>query len=349
MADTPSGGSAAGSRILVVKLSALGDLFHAVPIVHALKLHFGGELDWVTQPEYAELVACHADVNRVLCYPRRGGPGAWRGFVRELRRERYDLVCDFQGLLKSGLVVGLSRGRRKISVCAPREGAGWFAHEVPAARAATPHAMDRLADTLRHLGFELGPPVYPLVFPAAAPLPGGRPRLGIAPRSRWPAKDWPAEKFAAVIRNLRARGQLDVILFGGPGDVEDGEAIQAAAGGEGIWNLCGKSPLIHLGAQLKEVDVLLCNDSGPMHFAAAVGTPVVALFGPTDPALTGPVGEGHCVLRPAPGPEGYPAHRSYKEPGNAFIARIGVEEVTEAVWRCLQSPRVPDPAPESPR
>jgi heptosyltransferase-1 len=324
-------------RILVVKLSALGDLFHAVPVIHELKRHFGCEIDWVTQPEYAELAGCHTDVSRVICYPRRGGFRAWREFLQELRRESYDLVCDFQGLLKSGIVLGLAKGRRKISLSRPREGSGLFAHEIPEANAPTPHAMDRLVDTLRHLGFGMEEePVYPLDFPEAPPLPGKRPRVGIAPRSRWPAKDWPAEKFASVIRALHERTDADVVLLGGPGDVETAENIIAdSGGGDRIWNLCGKSPLIQLGSQLKEVDVLLCNDSGPMHFAAAVGTPVVALFGPTDPALTGPVGAGHTVLRPGPGPEGYPDHRSYKQPGNGFIARIGVEEVSAAILKHL--------------
>ncbi len=345
MADSDSGGSAV-FRILVVKLSALGDLFHAVPVVHALKRHYGGEIDWVTQPEYAELVACHRDVNRVICYPRRGGVREWRVFLKDLRRDRYDMVCDFQGLFKSGLAMGLSRGRRKISVSAPREGSGWFADEIPASTAASPHAMDRLADTLRHLGIEFGQPEYPMVFPPAPSLPGNRPRLGIAPRSRWPAKDWPAERFAAVIRALRDRCELDVVILGGPGDVNVGTEIMRDAGGTGIWNLCGQRPLIQLGAQLQEVDVLLCNDSGPMHFAAAVGTPVVALFGPTDPSLTGPAGEGHTVLRPLPGPEGYPPHRSYKEPDNGFISKLNVGEVTNAVWACLRGSRMPPPGQE---
>jgi len=184
-----------------------------------------------------------------------------------------------------------------------------------------------------------------LRFPEAPPLPGIRPRLGIAPRSRWPAKDWPVEKFVEVVAALRERVNVDVVLFGGPADEALGSDM-AKRIGERVWNECGKSPLLHLGAQLKEVDVLLSNDSGPMHFAAAVGTPVVALFGPTDPALTGPVGENHKVIRPVAGAEGYPSHRSYKEPGNEFISRIPVEEVAEAVWTCLQA-RCPECSPDA--
>ncbi len=317
-------------RILAVKLSALGDLFHAVPVIHRLKEHYGCPVDWVTQPEYVELAGCHRDVERVIAYPRRGGLRAWGEFVRELRQERYDLAVDLQGLTKSGLAMGLARAGRKLAPSGPRELCKWFAHEVPEARAPTPHAMDRLFDTLRHLGIAVEPVEYPLTFPEVPPLPGGRPRVAVAPRSRWPAKDWPEERFVEVLRCLRGRREVEVFVLGGPADRELGQRMVTALGAR-THSLCGSAPLLSLGGVLRQMDVLLCNDSGPMHFAAAVGTPLVALFGPTDPALTGPWGGGHTVLRPPPGPEGYPPHRSYKDGDRSFIARITVEEVLAAL------------------
>jgi len=317
-------------RILVVKLSALGDLFHAVPVVHALREHFGAPIDWVTQPEYLELAGCHADVDRVIAFPRRGKSGGWLDFSRELRRERYGLALDLQGLFKSGVVLGLCRAERKLACARAREGSALFAYERPVLTQSGPHALDVLQDSLRHLGIEARAPRYPLMFPDAEPLPGKRPRLAIAPKSRWPAKDWPLEKFREVALRLRAaHPELELIVLGGPKDRADGESLLRDLGA-GAHNLCGLTPFLALGSQLREVDLLLCNDSGPMHFAAAVGTPVVALFGPTDPARTGPVGAQHRVLRPDPGPEGYPDHRTYKLPGNDFISRLTVEEVATA-------------------
>lgn len=318
-------------RVLVVKLSALGDLFHAMPVIHLLKTHYGCEVDWVTQPEYAELAACHRDVDRVIAFPRKGGLSAWRRFAKELREQHYDLVLDLQGLFKSGVVLGLSRATRKIAPSSPREGAAWFAREVPRSAADSPHALDRLLDTLRHLELPTGPLAWPLDFPPADPLPGRRPRLAVAPKSRWPAKDWPLERFADALRRLRAASDVDVVVIGGPDDHDAGETLVQALNRERVWNLCGKTPLIHLGSQLREVDCLLCNDSGPMHFAAAVGTPLVALFGPTDPEKTGPWGGGHTVLRPPPGPEGYPEPRVYKDSENQFIHALTVDEVVKAV------------------
>ena len=323
------------SRILVVKLSALGDLFHAVPVVHRLAEHYGCPVDWVTQPEYCDLVRCHQNVDRVLAYPRRGGLREGLAFRKVLREQTYDLAFDLQGLFKSGICLGMAHAKRKIGVSCPREGSGWFAGETPAARAETPHAMDRLFDGLRHMGIDPGAVVYPLDFPAAPPLPGKRPRLALAPKSRWPAKDWPLEKFAEAARTVRAERDVDIVVLGGREDRAAGELLVAAVG-ERAWNLCGQTPLIQLGSLLSEVDCLLCNDSGPMHFAAAVGTPLVALFGPTDPAKTGPWGAGHTVLRPEPGPEGYPDPRAYKLPDNSLISRVSVPEVAAAVLEKLK-------------
>jgi len=317
-------------RILVVKLSALGDLFHAVPVVHRLRSHYGAAVDWVTQPEYAELIGCCRDVDEVLCFPRRGALKDTMAFRRRLRARKYDLAIDLQGLMKSGLVLGMARAGRKLSPSSPREGSGIFAGETPPATAKTPHALDRLCDTLRYLEIEPKPLRYLFDFPKSEPLPGASPRLAVAPRSRWPAKDWPVEKYIDLIRRLQQERPLDVFILGGPGDAELGSHMKETLG-EGVWNLCGRRPLLELGDVLKQVDCLVCNDSGPMHFAAAVGTPLVALFGPTDPALTGPWSDRATVLRPLPGPEGYPDHRSYKQGGNAMIGRLTVEEVAAAV------------------
>lgn len=322
-------------RILVVKLSALGDLLHAVPVAHRLSAHFGCPVDWVTQPEYVDLVACHRDVERVIAFPRKGGFADMRAFVRELRASSYDLVLDLQGLTKSGLVLGLSRGRRKIGTSHPRELAGWFAHETPAAQASTPHAMDRLFDSLRHLGIDPEPVDYSLDFPPGPEFPSGTLKLAVAPRSRWPGKDWPAERFVELARSLVAQMDLEVYILGGPDDRELGEKM-AVDIGEHAHNVCGRHPIVAMGGILRQMDCLLCNDSGPMHMGAAAGVPLVALFGPTDPAQTGPRGEGHLVLRPPAGPEGYPDHRSYKRVGNDFISRISVQDVEKAVKKQLQ-------------
>jgi len=321
------------ARILVVKLSAFGDLLHAVPIVHRLAGHYRCPVDWVTQPEYVDLVKLHADVDRVMAFPRKGALRKTPGFIRELRRERYGLAVDLQGLAKSGMVLGLCRADRKLACPVSREGAHRFATERPPSTGAV-HALDCLRDTLRYLEVDPDPVVYPLDWPEIPALPGKAPRVGFAPRSRWPGKDWPFAQFAELGRRLVAEVGASIHIVGGPGDREVGAELVAGIG-EGAVSHCGEFSLTQLGSALKRLDVLVCNDTGPMHLAAAVGTPVVALFGPTDPAQTGPWGEGHTVLRPPPGPEGYPDHRSYKHVDASFIAQITVEDVVTAVEKRL--------------
>ncbi|WFB34795.1 glycosyltransferase family 9 protein [Kiritimatiellota bacterium B12222] len=322
-------------RILVIKLSALGDLFHAVPVAHLLAEHYHCKIDWVTQPEYVGLVSCHDDVDRVIAFPRRGGWQDRKVFISKLRERKYDIAIDLQGLTKSGVVLGLCRAHRKIGSSSPRELSGWFAKERPQALAKSPHALDQLLDVLRHLGQNTTPIEYPLHFPEAEQLPLlPAPRIALAPRSRWPAKDWPEASFIALGRRLIAEQQAKIYIIGGPEDQDLGARIQSALG-ESAVNTCGQFPILALGPQLKQMDVLVCNDSGPMHFASAVGTPLVALFGPTDPAKTGPWGEGAIVLRPPADSEGYPDHRSYKHGNNQFISKISIEEVYTATCKQL--------------
>lgn len=322
-------------RILVVKLSALGDLFHAVPVVHRLAEQYHCKIDWVTQPEYVDLVACHRDVDRVIAFPRKGGVGASGTFVKQLRIRKYDLALDLQGLTKSGLVMGLCRAERKIGCGRPREASRLFVREIPPSPPDSRHARDILMDSLVYLGLETDPVCYPLAFPAVSGLPATEPPvLALAPKSRWPAKDWPLENFCELAKRVQGDLGAAVWVVGGPQDVSAGDRIVEALEGRGL-NLCGRFPLLALGPLLQQVSCLVSNDSGPMHFAAAVGTPLVALFGPTDPDFTGPRGEKVQVLRPDPGAEGYPEHRSYKHGDNRFIARLPVERVFQAVASAL--------------
>ena len=317
--------SSSVSRILVIKLSAFGDLLHAIPIVHRLAEHYDCPIDWVTQPEYVELVKLHQDVDRVIAFPRKGALKKSGAFLRELRKERYDLVIDLQGLAKSGMVLGLARADRKIACAVTREGAQFFANEQPPYTGGT-HAMEILQDTLRYLAIDPDPTLYPMNWPEVATIEGLSPKIGFAPRSRWPGKDWPLEKFIELGKRLVEERGASIHVFGSPADENIGQNLIDGIGAQATSH-CGRYSLPELGSALQQMDVLISNDSGPMHLAAAVGTPLIALFGPTDPAQTGPWGEGHTVLRPEPGPEGFPDHRDYKHLDNSFISRITVEEV----------------------
>jgi len=284
-------------KILVIKLSSLGDLCHALPAVHAVRQGLGGTADWVTQPAYADLVRCFDDVQRVLVFPRRGWLAGGPAFLRALRQERYDFVLDLQGLLKSALVARLARGARRVGPSFHREGAHLFYHDVAGARDKARHAVEELLDVVRFLGLPAPVPVFPLHVPRLE-LAAGRPRIALIPCSRWPTKNWPVAHFVAAAQALRAATGATFFLAGAPEDRPACAAIAAALDAAAV-DRCGQTTLVELGSLLQEMDLVISVDSGPMHLAAALGTPVLALFGPTDPRRTGPYGPRHRVLTAA--------------------------------------------------
>jgi len=285
----------AGPRILVVKLSALGDLFHALPAVHALKHALDAEIHWITHTQYVPLVQCFTDVTRVLPFYRHSFFRDAPRFLRALRETRYDIALDMQGLLKSALVLRLARATRRIGPAWAKEGARLFYSEQAGTGDRTRHALDRMYDVLPVLDVPVpDTPVFPVTFPELT-LDAPRPRIGVLPVSRWPTKNWPVANFAAVADALHERVGGSIFLLGGPED----DAVCAALERQvtcPVENRAGQDDLVGLGSLLQELDLLLCNDSGPMHMAAALGTPVLAVFGPTDPGRTGPVGAAHRTL-----------------------------------------------------
>lgn len=286
-------------RLLVVKLSSLGDLFHALPAVHALKEGLGVTVDWVTQNRYADLVACFSDVDRVIRFPRTSTFRRLPAFLAELRRESYDYVVDFQGLFKSGLVTRVARGGQRIGPSFSREGASLFYHAVAGPLARERHAVEEALDVLAFLDLPATEPVFPVAFPAYE-VTGDHPRVAIAPCSRWRTKDWPMEHFAEVGRILREEAGASLYLVGGPGDREICDHV--AGDLPGVINLCGRTTFPQMGGLLHAMDLAITVDTGPMHVAAAAGIPVLALFGATDPARTGPYGPRHRVIT-ADGPD----------------------------------------------
>ncbi|HAL92709.1 MAG TPA: hypothetical protein DCM68_06765 [Verrucomicrobia bacterium] len=276
-------------RILVIKLSSLGDIAHALPAVRALKERTGAAIDWVVQPEYAELLACCPDVEGILPFPRKDFVRGFLPFLRALRRKRYDAIVDLQGLMKSAIVARFARGKRRFGPAWAREGAHRF-YDAQPARTTGPrrHAVEELMAVADLVAAGGGVPPEPrLDFPEAEHDGSPGPHVALAPFSRWNTKNWPLENFAALGRRLASEMGCQIRIVGGPGDMAQGEAL-ARQIGEGARNLCGKTDLPGLCSLLKGMDLLVTVDSGPMHWADAMGVPLVAVFGATDPARTGP-------------------------------------------------------------
>lgn len=281
-------------RVLIVKLSSLGDLFHALPAVHILKTGLGAEIDWVTQKEYVELVQCFTDVDRVIPFYRRSFFANKKRFLHELRLHEYDYIIDLQGLLKSAVTARLARGRKRIGPSFCREGSRLFYSAVAGKCNRDRHAVEQNLDVVRYLGLDQTAPQFPVQFPARDAV-GKRPLLAILPESRWSTKNWPIQCFVDLAIRLREARGVSVVLLGGSKDTVACAEIECKLDGAAI-NLAGKTSLVEMGSLLKEVDLLIANDSGPVHMAAAVGTPALVIFGPTDPERTGPFGERHRVV-----------------------------------------------------
>jgi heptosyltransferase I len=317
-------------RLLIVKLSSLGDLFHALPAVHNIKHGLDADVDWLVQAEYADLVRHFTDVDQVLTFRRRAFFRTLRPFLREIRAEQYDMVVDLQGLFKSALATRLARGGRRIGPSYRREGAKLFYTDIAGKADRTRHAVDQACDVVSFLGLQRLPPEFPVAFPRRN-IGNGRKKVALLPRSRWPSKNWPTGNFAELARRLSAKAA--VYLIGSKDDADDCEAIASRVSGE-CTNLAGKTNLVETGSVLQEMDLLISNDSGPVHMAAALGTPTLVLFGPTDPTRTGPYGEGHRMVRESADCQPCFSRRC-NTAGMPCIERITVDRIEVMAWEML--------------
>ncbi len=317
-------------KLLVVKLSSLGDLFHALPAVHNLKLGLGAEVHWLVQAEYTELVRRFTDVERVLTFHRRAFFRTLGPFLRELRAEHYDMIVDLQGLFKSALAARLARGTRRIGPSYRREGANLLYTDVAGKPDRSRHAVDQACDIVTFLGLERIAPEFPVSFPPGD-ISGSGKKVALLPCSRWHSKNWPVGNFAELARRLSAKSTL--YLLGSGADKPACDAIASRVDG-GCTNLAGRADLVETGSVLQEMDLLVSNDSGPMHMAAAVGTPTLALFGPTDPERTGPYGAGHRVVRELADCQPCMSRRC-RAAGMSCIDRITVDRVEQAALDML--------------
>lgn len=307
-------------RILIIKMSAIGDVVQTLPFLEVLHHNLpNARIDWLVEEATADLVAGHPAVDRILVSRRSSWPRELARpatalpaaadiarFIARLRRRAYDLAIDLQGLLKSGLWLGLSRARRKVTLAGAREGSRWFATETPLPVDSDRHAIDRYLEAAERLGFRPVPwqgtiPISPGDLESAdlllAPLlETGRHIVALNPMARWESKLWPPERFAALADTLVRDFGCRLVFTGGHSDRPAIEKILRQMTAPAL-DLVGRTGLKELAALLTRATVLVCTDTGPMHMAVAMKCPVVALFGPTAPWRTGPYGPGHRVIR----------------------------------------------------
>jgi len=346
-------------KILILKPSSLGDVIQALPVARLLRRHFrDATLHWWLNAELTPLLEGDPDIARIVPFARRGwaGPEAVLqavAAIRRLRSERYDWVLDLQSLARSAALAWVVRGKMTVGLEDWREGApALFDLAVPRASPTT-HAVDWYLDVLRalkvpvHWNFEWMP-VRPDAAASVAAR-AGRPDavwIALQPGARWENKRWPVDRFAETARRILARDpRCRIAVLGGAADRVLGAAIAGAAG-PGVLDLTGRLTLPEMVEWIRHSAVLVTNDTGPMHVAAALGCPVVGIFGPTDPRRTGPHGQTDATLQvPLPCAPCLKPGCRHSEP-LACLTRIPVDYVVHAVLRHLERRgRTPIPAP----
>jgi heptosyltransferase-1 len=287
-------------RILVVRTGAIGDVVNALVFATAVKdADADVRVGWAVHPLALPLVEDHPSVDRAHVIPRAGGAGAFLGALREIRAEEYELAVDLQRITKSGFLARCSGAPRVLGYDRARSKEGswlWSNERIPAG---PPHAhmVEQYLEFARYLGLMDATARHVLPRDPQAERwaeeqlerMGGAP-LVVAVGASKPPNRWLPERFARLAGELA--GDAPVCLVGGP---EDRGATPGA--GAGVHDLVGATSLRQLSALLARARLFAGCDTGPMHLAAAVGTPVVALFGPADERRTGPFGEGHRVVR----------------------------------------------------
>jgi lipopolysaccharide heptosyltransferase I len=286
-------------NILVVRLGALGDVVHTIPAVAALRKALpGARIDWVVEERHRPLVDLVDGLDRVV--PLRGRTlRAWTDALQRLRQVPYDLALDFQGLMKSAVLARASGARRVagFSIWHLREkGARPFYSVTDAAdETADPadeHVIRKNLRLLRVAGVHTREVEFPLarVSSAAADAvsreTAGRPFAIINPGAAWPNKRWPAERFGEVAAFLREVRGLDSVVLWGPDEADLARAV--AASSAGAARIAPPTTILDVLELSRGAALMVSGDTGPLHLAAAVGTPALALFGPTDPRRNGP-------------------------------------------------------------
>jgi heptosyltransferase I len=292
-------------RIALIKPSALGDIVHALPVLSAIRDHYpSAHITWVVNRAFASLLHGHPDLNETLAFDRGAYRGIWSGvrysweLLNQLRRQRFQLVLDLQGLARTGLMTLATGAPNRVGFAAAREGSRWaYTHRVEVPDAANLHAVERYWRMVEAINAGQKPrrcivPVDPLEEESINKQMKGFPRPWIvtAVGAKWLTKRWPPSHFAQLLQQTINEFGGTLFSVGTADDTPLSQDLLSNFKGNQL-DLTGKTPLPRLVALLKLADVMVANDTGPLHLAAALGTPCVAPYTCTKISLHGPFGQ----------------------------------------------------------
>ncbi len=308
-------------EILIVKLSAIGDVVHTLPVLDVLYHQFPeSTINWVVEEKASDIIKDHPYLEKVIISKRKRWlkdlkkPSLWypvlreiMGFIRELRAEKYDVGIDFQGLLKSGILVFLSRGKRKMGYSNAREMSSFFLNEKVPFYPLDKHAVERNINLVRYLGAKPDEINFPVIvaeedrkkidsFISAHGLSASKPLIAIHSQAGWATKRWNPLKMARFADKLVELYAAQIVFTGGSDENLSIEAIMSQMQHSSV-NAAGETSLKELACLISLSRLMITVDSGPMHIASAMGTPTVVLFGPTAPWRTGPYCNNALIIR----------------------------------------------------
>lgn len=347
-------------NILIVKMSAIGDVIHTLPALNSIRNKFpGAHITWLVEEAAADLVIGHEALDRVIVSKRKQwvrllfsrsfltGAAKILTFIKELRDTRYDLIIDFQGLLKSGVMVMLARGGIKAGFDRGMDHAEhshvFYNRRIPPVSMEI-HALKRGLMMIEAFGITTKRVEYKLPVSSddhkslvallkEKGIDPERRLVCINPQATWETKLWDNRRFAELSDALQKRHKVQVVFTGGPEDMGVIDTIMAMAVRPCV-SLAGLTTLKTLAALYQRAALLITTDTGPMHLGAAAGTRVIAIFGSTAPWRTGPYGPNHGIVRS--NPVCSPCFKRHCPHCNCMQG-VTVEKVMEAVQKQLES------------
>jgi heptosyltransferase-1 len=341
--DAPAAGARGARRpprFLIVRLGSLGDIIHAIPAAAALRAALpSAQIDWLVDPRYVELIQLVTAVNHAVPIDPRAGVIRLFATLGELRRRKYKVAIDFQGLIKSATMARMAGAERLVGFpqAELREKAAraFYTDAPETVRAA--HVIYKNLELVAALGVETGEPAFPLNVPRTAAVEEverrfeGAPYALINPGAAWPNKRWPPARYGAVAAAIRERFGWPSLVLWGPKEQTLATAVVDASRGAAV--LAPPTSIVDLFGIAKASRIAVCGDTGPLHIAGAVGTPVVALFGPTKAERNGPWHTRDVVVARTERCECLYERQCRRS--SPCIDEITIEEVTAAVARRL--------------
>lgn len=340
------------NRILIVRLSALGDIVHAIPVLAAIARQWPGvKIDWLVEEAYAPILSIARGLHRRVVVRGRanvetadtisfGGVTGYARAVSHLRDQRYDAALDLQGLIKSAVWARCSGARRVIGFgrLHLREPHAAMLYTETVVPREAPHVIQKNLSILKALGLEAGPLELPLApvagaatVDAIAAIGGARSYIVLNPGAAWPNKRWPAERFGTLAASLFERTGLRSLVTWGPSERALADAVSCSSAGAA--QPAPPTSIADLAVLMRDAALVVSGDTGPLHIAAAMRTPLVGLYGPTWPERNGPWDADDVVISRAAVCACH--HKRQCLRGPPCIDDIEVGEVIDAAQRRL--------------